>query len=79
MYDWKERQPRVDHLLRKLRALDPEFVLMRYTRHKDFIPYEHVVMAKDAIQNIEEGNDEGKSFVAVAGLVLAANASPQTP
>ncbi len=76
MYDWKERQPRVDHMLKSLRKRDPEDVLTSYPRHtKEGERYEHKVTAGQAIKDIEEGTLDGKSLVATYGMVTYARAA----
>lgn len=64
MYDYGERQPRVNYLLKRLRRLPPDEVLKGSN-----------LKASEAISEIEEGTLRGRSIVATAGLVFQAMAA----
>lgn len=64
MYDYGDRQPRVDYLLKKLRALPPEKVLKGVN-----------LKVSDVVFEIEKGTLQGRSIVATAGLVFQAMAA----
>jgi hypothetical protein len=64
MYDWGERQPRVNYLLGKLKALPPDDILRGGN-----------ISAAEMITEIEKGSSRGREFVSVAGFVLQAMAA----
>lgn len=64
MYDWGERQPRVDYLLKRLRAM-PQDKVLRGGK----------LTASEMISEIERGTLDGRAFVSAAGLVLQAKAA----
>lgn len=68
MYDWGNRQGRVDRVLARLKKLDPS---------TEMSVGEDITVA-EIIDHIENGTDKGKEVVAVYGVVSEALESPDS-